>query len=303
MYNDSRPKHFLTQFSQSLLHKPSTKHQRMVRILRLDESKELQTKVTLLDLLGEEGITQDPRFTLSTNPSAPKKIEEAKRSRRKITEQLLSGTDIMELANEGSESIEFDKQANNLFGITSSMTDNKPQAKPKFDLMQLGDYSSNQSEIKQPKLRRSIIMRTEKEKNTQLKNYMQNRLESLKVILNILKEKSERVIKKREMLEDLINKNTEHSMLNITQTVHDEISTLKLMVCKNPAYLEIVSSYVFANKRFGWRIPIDRPFMHIPYLDIMLVPYPLLLRVEIVIESIKKIDMSSTLSVLSNDIP
>jgi hypothetical protein len=147
-------------------------------------------------------------------------------------------------------------------------------------------------------------MRKDREKNTQMKAYMQNRVESLKVLLNDLKERSERVNKKRELLENFINKNTQYSMHgSIEQVVNEEISTLKLMVCKNPAYLEIINSYVFANKRFGWRVPIDKPFMHLPYLDFVLVPYPLLLRIEIVISNMKKIDMSSTVSILSNDIP
>ena len=259
----------------------------------------------MLEFLGEaKGFTQDPRFTLSTNPSAPKRIEEVKLSRRKVTELLLSGTDIIELANDGSESMGVEKVLTSDYGNKNLHGHKLLNVEAKPELIQLPDYSSTISDIKHPKFRRSIIARKEREKNTQMKAYMQNRMESLKALLSDLKERSERVNKKRELLENLLNKNTEYSMHgSITQAVNEEISTLKLMVCKNPAYLEIINSYVFANKRFGWRIPIDRAFMHLPYLDFVSTQYPLLLRIEIIIDSIKKIDISNTLSILSNDIP
>eukprot|EP00826_Nyctotherus_ovalis_P052362 TRINITY_DN6623_c0_g2_i3.p1 TRINITY_DN6623_c0_g2~~TRINITY_DN6623_c0_g2_i3.p1 ORF type:complete len:196 (+),score=33.47 TRINITY_DN6623_c0_g2_i3:152-739(+) len=183
---------------------------------------------------------------------------------------------------------------------TNDLKAHKPLSEPRLEAVQ-AECSAATSDLKYPKFRRSILAR---EANTQMKAYMKSRIESLKNVLADLKGRSERVSKKRELLEDLINRNTEYSMRgNVTQVVNDEVSTLKLMVCKNPAYLEIVNSYVFANKRLGWKIPIDRPFMHLPWLDFALQPYPLLFRVEVLVGNPKKIDMSSTLTILSNDLP
>lgn len=282
----------------------------------------VEPKISLLDFLGEKKCTTEfNRPTLSTNPSAPKLIEEGKKSNRKITEQLISGAEMIELENKDSE---LDNPLMPLYApltpdstkfvneIQSPSINYRPQVPNNGQKLKIIHFAENDeltlSDTKQP-INRSIIKPSTVSKldnsiNYRMKTYIKDRVNHLKVVMNILKEKSQRVSKKREILDELINKNSDSQFHgNIKQVINEELLRLKSIVCKNATYLETVNTYIFGSRRLGWRIPVDRPFIHLPWIDFELPFFPLLFRIEILIEDVKKIDMSSALSILSYDIP
>ncbi len=136
---------------------------------------------------------------------------------------------------------------------------------------------------------------TEQGADAAIRQYFVLRMTRLAAVIDMLGEKTERVRNKRNALDDLI---TDRGIgkLKPASEVDSELDKVKSMVCRNETYTDLVSNYTFAMRTFGWRIPVSGMFMHLPFVDFQLPPFPLTVRVQLQ----KKIEMASSVFVSDN---
>ena len=130
------------------------------------------------------------------------------------------------------------------------------------------------------------------------KKYIHHRIEDIDKLMNMMVQLSNRISKNSLLLDELINNKKNQK----SDSVSNELLKLKTLVSENETYQSVVNYYTFYNEKFGWYISNKKLFIHFPYIDFMLTPGDILLRLKFSKKEITDPNLSSIEAIINRDI-